>query len=267
LRKERFDLTVNMRTLVSDASALKMRILIGIIGAKMSAGRNTEGRGSFFDISIGETGLGDKHEMEYDIELAQKLGSEVTDRKASMPVSDADRERVEKILSGAGVSPADIIIGIHPGGKLSHRWPINRFAETMITIRKSIQCVFVITGEACEKGLADALIGSVSAKTIDTTGLLGVGALAALIERCGLYISNDTAAMHVAAIKGVRLVSIFGPGYLRRFDPRAISPCATILYKAVQCAPCDRTRCLTKKCLNEISAAEAADAALRFLNT
>lgn len=266
LRKEKFDLAINMRTLVSNAGAMKIRALLGIIGAKTTAGRDTEGRGSFFDIRISETVLGDKHEMEYDIELAEKLGANVTDRTISLPVNDADRKRVDGILSGAGISAGDTIIGIHPGGKMSHRWQIGRFAEAMSAIRKSVRCVFVITGEAGEKDLADCLIGLVNTKVADTTGELDIGGLAALIERCGLYISNDTAAMHIAAVKGVNLVAIFGPGYLKRFDPRAISPQAAVLYKAAQCAPCDKAQCGSMKCLDEISAGEVAQAALRFLN-
>jgi heptosyltransferase-2 len=266
LRKEQFDLAINMRTLVSNAGAIKMRALIAIIGAKMTAGRDTEGRGSFFDVSISETALGDKYEMEYDIELVEKLGAVVTDRKVILPVSDADRERVSGILSGAGIGPGDIVIGIHPGGKPSHRWPIGSFAGAMNAISKKVRCAFVITGEAAEKGLADGLTGLVDAKVADTTGSLDIGGLAALIERCALYISNDTAAMHIAAAKGVNLVAIFGPGYLKRFDPRTISPNSAVIYKAVQCTPCDRAHCPSMKCLNGISAQEVAEAALRFFN-
>jgi heptosyltransferase-2 len=266
LRKERFDLAVNMRTLVSQAGAMKMRALIGIIGAKMTAGRDTEGRGSFFNIRIGETALGDRHEAEYDIELAEKLGAVVTDRKAGLPVSDADRERVSGILAGADIGPGDIIIGVHPGGKPSHRWPVERFAGAMNAISKKVRCAFVITGGAGEKELAGALAGLVDAKVADTTGALDIGGLAALIERCALYISNDTAAMHIAAIKGVNLIAIFGPGYLKRFDPRAISPKAVVFYKAAQCAPCDKAQCSSMECLNDISAGVVAEAALRFLN-
>ena len=265
LRKERFDLAVNMRTLVSQAGAMKIRALIGIIGAKITAGRDTEGRGSFFDVKIDETALGNKHEMEYDIELAEKLGANVADRTINLPITDSDRKRVDGILSGAGIGAGDIIIGVHPGGKKSHRWSVNRFAEAMNAIHKKINCTFIITGESGEKDLANRLKSSVTAKVFDTTGAVDIGGLAAIIEKCNLYITNDTASMHLAAIAGVKLMAMFGPGYLRRFDPRVLSADAVVLHKDTHCAPCDKTKCNSMECLEVIFAGEVAEAALRLL--
>ena len=51
LRKKRFDLAINMRTLVSK-STRRIKFLIDIIGAKTNVGRNTEGRGYFYNINI-----------------------------------------------------------------------------------------------------------------------------------------------------------------------------------------------------------------------
>lgn len=52
LRRKRFDIAVNMRTLVTDASALKMKFLLKIINPAKTAGRNTDLRGDFFNIKI-----------------------------------------------------------------------------------------------------------------------------------------------------------------------------------------------------------------------
>jgi hypothetical protein len=52
LREKKIDLAVNMRTLESLSGAWKMWLLLGIISAKKKSGRDTQGRGSFFDIRV-----------------------------------------------------------------------------------------------------------------------------------------------------------------------------------------------------------------------
>ena len=38
-----------------------------------------------------------------------------------------------------------------------------------------------------------------------------LGQLIALIDRCNLFISNDTGPMHVAAVQGIKTIGLFGP--------------------------------------------------------
>lgn len=266
LRGKEYDLAVNMRTMVSRVSAFKMYLLLFLIGARTWAGRDTDGRGDFFEVKIPETLHGDKHESEYDLELVERLGAGVKDRKMHYDVAAADEQKVRTLLREAGIPDDAVIVGIHPGGKPSHRWPGDRFAAVMKAVSGAVKCSFIVTGDRGESVLADEVIRLSGVKAVNMAGALTLGELAAAITRCRVFISNDTAAMHIAAIKGVNLVAIFGPGYLKRFDPRAISPHAAVLYKAAQCAPCDKAQCGSMKCLNDISVKEVAESAMKFLN-
>ncbi|MCX5667895.1 MAG: methyltransferase domain-containing protein [Candidatus Omnitrophica bacterium] len=98
LRKKRFGLALNMRTLASAAGAFKMRMLLAAIGPRVTAGRNTEGRGTFFDIAISETDEGQMHEMEYDLELAGKLGAKSDGKKIDYEFTDEGAEMARKVL-------------------------------------------------------------------------------------------------------------------------------------------------------------------------
>lgn len=265
LRRNRFDLAINMRTLVSNVSALKMRILFGIIGARLTAGRNTEGRGRFFDVKVDETSVGHMYERDYDIELVKKLGAKASDIKIDFVISAGDRERVQRIVQEESIAEKDILIGIHPGGRLSRRWPIERFIEVTRKIGDAVTCSFVVTGDARERPLAEKVIQSSRVRAVNMAGRLTLKELGALMERCSLFITNDTGAMHIAALLNVPTVAICGPGSLVRFDPRVIFPKAIVLYKKVPCAPCDKIDCGTKECLTAISVQEVVDAALFLL--
>lgn len=265
LRRKHFDLAINMRTLVSKRSAKKIQFLLDIINPKVKIGRNTEGRGNFFDIRIPEIYVGNKSEMEYDIETVRTLGVEVIDRNVDFNISKAHLEKVNKFLEEQGVDRNDILVGIHPGGRPCHRWPIENFSEVIEEIHKEISCKFVITGGKEEASLVNKLMKITNAKTINFVDRLNIKELGALIKRCNLFISNDTGPMHIAAILKTPLIAIFGPGQITRFNPQNISSKAIVLYKKSNCAPCEKVKCKSLKCLIAISPEEVIKAALHYL--
>jgi ADP-heptose:LPS heptosyltransferase len=61
------------------------------------------------------------------------------------------------------------------------------------------------------------------------------------------------------------LVAIFGPGYIKRFDPRNISDRVTVLYRKAGCAPCNKIECAKIECFKKIPPKEAIEASLGFL--
>ncbi|HEC92087.1 MAG TPA: glycosyltransferase family 9 protein [Candidatus Atribacteria bacterium] len=266
LRKKHFGLAINMRTLYSDKGAKKIKFLLDIINPKLKAGRDTEGRGYFFDIKIPETKIGQKYELEYDIDIVKALGIEVKDRSINFPISKEASEVVRSILEKEGVRKEDILIGLHPGGMPSRRWPVENFSQAIKEISKRIPfSKFVITGGRDETNLGEKLVEITDIKMINLVGKLNIEELGALIKRCSLYISNDTAPMHIAAVLKRPLIAIFGPGDITRFDPRNISDKAKVLYKKVDCAPCEKISCSDLRCLKGISPEEVANLVLHLL--
>lgn len=265
LRKKKFDLAVNMRTLVSKKSAKKIKLMLDIIRPGFMAGRDTQGRGEFFDIKIRETDIGEKYEMEYDIDTVAALGVLVTDRSIDFNIDEKSLSRIGDILLQENISSGDILIGIHPGGMLSRRWSIDNFAQVIKTIDKQIKCRFVMTGGADECHLALELAGISGVKVVNMSGRLNLKELGALIKRCNVYISNDTGPMHIAAILKVPLVAILGPGDINRFDPRHISDNVKVMYNKVDCSPCNKKECDFMKCLNAISPEMVIGAVLEFI--
>jgi heptosyltransferase-2 len=267
LRLRHFDMAVNMRTLETDKGAENIRRLLGVIRPKKTAGRNTDGRGSFFDISIPETLRGQKHEMEHDLDMAKALGAQRDDETIDLPVDEASHHKVRRLLESEGIDSNTILVGIHPGGMPSRRWPLENFARAIEEIRAKISCRFVITGSGSEAELANRLKAVDPALVADLCGRLTLKELGALISRCHLYISNDTGPMHMAASLKVPLVAIFGPGKMAYFDPRYISEKAVVLFKGAECAPCEKVACDDLKCLKAVMPDEVVRAALNSLES
>jgi lipopolysaccharide heptosyltransferase II len=265
LRKNRYSLAINMRTMVSGLSAFKMFCVYCLVNPRISAGRDTQKRGWFFDVKVPESWPGEKCEMEYDIEMVSALGAPVPERSFNIPISQESKMAVSVLLDQGGITVNDRLIGIHPGGEPSRRWPAENFQRVIAGINKSGDFKFVITGGKQESGIAQQLAGVPGALVLDLAGKLDLHELAALISRCSLYISNDTGPMHIAAALKTPLVALFGPGSLKRFDPRNIFPQAVVLYQKAACAPCNKKTCSTMRCLKVIQPEAVVQAALLLL--
>ena len=265
LRHSRYDLVINMRTMISWPAAIKMFALFSFIGGRISAGRDTNRKGFFFKIKVAEIEPGGKYEMEYDIDTVAAIGAREIDRTIRLPVGQESRDKVEEILRINDIKSGNALIGIHPGGMPSRRWPLDRYRSLMDGINAAYPGAFLIIGGAEEKALAKELLRGKEYPVVDLTGKLSIQETAALIQRCRLFISNDTGTMHIAAVAGIPQIAIFGPGQLTRFDPRVISPKAVVLYAKSECAPCNHFTCGSLRCLKAVTAQMALDAALKLL--
>ncbi|MDD5746577.1 MAG: glycosyltransferase family 9 protein [Candidatus Omnitrophica bacterium] len=261
LRRQGFDMAVNMRTLVSEKSSRKIKFLLQCIHPGISVGRDTEGRGDFFGIKIPETDKGRKYEMDYDIDTVAAVGAVGHDRKIDLVVPEQCRRKLSGLLKEHGVGERDVLIGMHPGGMESRRWPINNFAQVIDALQKKIPCKIVITGAGNETVLAESLVDRTApGAVINLCGRLTFGDLTALIERCHVFVSNDTGPMHIAAVLKTPLVAIFGPGDLVRFDPRNLSDKAVVVYTPTECAPCNRRHCDLMRCFERVTSEKVINA-------
>lgn len=265
LRLSHFDLAVNMRTMASSRGARQMEFLMRLIKPRIKAGRNTAGRGTFFNISIPESLAGDKCEMEYDIDTVGALGAAVEDRSIHLQCPERARGKIESLLNLRVPLRQGILVGIHPGGRPASRWPLENFAQVIRQIDALINCTFVITGSRQEKGITQRLAGSVDARIVNLAGKTGFQELVCLINACSLFVTNDTGPMHIAAVLKVPLVAVFGPGFITRFNPCHISQSATALYKKCSCSPCNKVSCDDMRCLTAVTAEDVIKAAFQLL--
>jgi len=267
LRSNRYDLVVNLRTMSCFLSALKMFFLFCIVNGRVSAGRDTNKTGFFFKVKVAETEPGMKYEMEYDIDVVRAIGCQVTDRTIKLNIGDEERAAVDALFKKRGTGLDALVIGVHPGGMPSRRWPLHRYRQVMDRIYTVYHCIFVVTGGADEVALTRELCCQMECEVIDTTGKLSVLSTAALIQRCALFISNDTGTMHIAAVLGIPQIAIFGPGQLNRFDSRLINPKAVVLYNRTTCSPCNHFSCRSLRCLKGISVDMVVESAFKLLAT
>ncbi len=187
--------------------------------------------------------------------FAQPVGSiPLTPARLALP--DDARANAEALLQVSHArpgAPGSVLVGINVGGgREIKQWEPRRFAEVAarLAAKHAARCVFTGTDEDRDvvRAALAALPGDV--ERIDLTGRADLLTLAAVIERCSVFVTGDTGPMHLAAAVGAPIVAIFGPSDPRRWGP--LSPDAEVVHADVPCRPCNRIRRPPEHCLGHV---------------
>ncbi len=265
LRKLHIDAAINLYQHYTLKGAISMDLLLKFIRPKKTLGRNTDGKGFFYNIKIKDAINTKKHDVEYKLDLVKALNCDIKDKGLEVWFDDSDTKKVKEFLKKNSVLNSDFLVGINPGAhRPTHRWNWERFAEVAEILAKRYNGKIIITGAEGDRWLAKRISLKMSSKPIDSSGKLSLTQLIALIKRCNLFITNDTGSMHIANALKTPLVAIMGPGVMKT-APYQGENCI-ILRKDVECSPCYKFRCRDMRCLKAITPDEiilAVEALLR----
>jgi ADP-heptose:LPS heptosyltransferase len=123
----------------------------------------------------------------------------------------------------------------------------------------------MLTGTEDDIEDAKEVLRRTDAKPIVAVGKTDILELAALIGRCTVYITSDSAPMHVAASMGVPLVALFGATDPQRHAPK-VAYCR-IMKSDVKCSPCYKPTCPRgNQCMKKIAVEDVLGAVSEFID-
>jgi len=104
-----------------------------------------------------------------------------------------------------------------------------------------------------------------SGKPINLCGSTDLSELISLIERCKVFVTSDSAPMHMASAIGTPFVALFGPTDPKRHVASAHD--YEVLFKDVKCSPCYLKKCpIGHICMNQISVNDVLRAIHKLLS-
>ncbi|HEU4621280.1 MAG TPA: glycosyltransferase family 9 protein, partial [Burkholderiaceae bacterium] len=149
------------------------------------------------------------------IEGARLVGATTTDDDPRLHVTDADRAELASVLPDA----PDPLVVIQPGARdPRRRWSARHFAVVADAFAARGARI-AINGTEDEAACVNEVCSRMRHDSINLTGRLSLGALAALCEHARLMISNDTGPLHLARAVGTRNVGIYWAGNLITHGP------------------------------------------------
>jgi len=154
--------------------------------------------------------LGERHEVEYNLDLVRALGLPTSIPQWPAPRLDHEQKEVLQLLSQEGVKTSEPLIVVHPWtSNPIKQWPLARFAELIRHLAGQLAIRVVVIGGVDERDQASAVLPA-GLPVIDLVGRLRLTQLAALFARARVLVSNDSGPVHLAAAVGTKTVVLFG---------------------------------------------------------
>ena len=210
-----------------------------------------------------------RHEVRRNLAVVEALGGAVHDSRLEVRLTEHDREFAARLLANVAASTKMIALGIG-ANSAGRRWPLVRYAEAVSRLARKFQVQPIILCSAGERDQALTLAGVLNRKAIILAGA-PLREACAVLERCDLFIGNDSGTAHLAAAMDCKTIVIsrhprdgdpdhsnsplrFGP-YCR--DTRVLQP-ATGLDACTSSCRVTEPHCITAVPVDEVvSAAQA----------
>ena len=161
----------------------------------------------------------DQHETARYLDVVRGVGIEPDSHEPEMFVNAAGQEWVDNFLTGTGVSSDRPLIGLNPGsGSESRRWSKTGFAQLGERLHQKYNAQIFITAGDVEGALPHDVAGMMSCSPIIVTGITPMQ-LGAMLQKCRLYISNDTGPMHMSTAVKTPTIALFGASNPRQWGP------------------------------------------------
>lgn len=212
-----------------------------------------------------------RHEVLRNVAVAEALGATACDIRPEIHVTERDRKHADKLLAKAPRSANLVALGIgaqSPG----RRWPLERYAETIAELEGADGVWPVIVCSSTELGDAWKLAARLRRPPVIVSGA-PLRQVCAVLERCQLFIGNDSGCAHLAVAMGCKTLVISrhprggDPNHCNspaRFAPHGRE--VRVLQPAAAADACQAACSFTQPhCIKRVSVQEVVAAAHRML--
>lgn len=207
--------------------------------------------------------------LEHQFRVLRLAGAKPVDKKLELWPSADDEAAIGKFLADNWVKPEQGLAGINIRASAkwtTKNWPGASIASLCDALARETLTRVVLTGTKDDLEFANNISRLAKSKPIIAAGKTGIGELACLIKRFRVFLTPDSAPMHIACAVGTPVVALFGPT-----DPeRHVAPsgsCAVIRKNdEAGCGPCYSPTCMKNfKCMKAITVDEVYEAMRKYL--
>ncbi len=249
LRAYQFDLAVLMQ------NAFEAALISFFAGIKERLGYNTDARGLLLNRSIKMNPMLKKgHLVDYYIAILKGAGLLDDGKTLDLFLSSQDKAYADAYLKQTNIDIDRPVIGINPGatGGTAKRWFPERYAQLSERLKKEYNVKILIFGGPADTQLGDYIAKKSNGSCINIAGKTTLGQAFALIEKCDLFVTNDSGLMHAAVALNVNQVAVIGST-----DHIATCPAnenSVMVRVPLDCSPCLKDTCpLEHQCMEQIS--------------
>ncbi len=160
-----------------------------------------------------------QHETQRYLDVVRSIGIDVEDDEPEVFIDESGKVWVDEYIKNNNLDDNKPIIGFNPGAATSYRrWSADKFATLGNMLHDAYDCHILITTGPREGELAQ----QVSLRLKNTPLILDNVTpmqLAAILQKCNLYISNDTGPMHLSTAVKTPTIALFGGSNPTQWGP------------------------------------------------
>lgn len=260
IRKQKYDMIIDLYCNPRTA------LISFLSGAKYKVGFRFKGRTYAYNIKI-KPRSAEVHNVEFNLDSLRAIGLKIITNKPKFYINDIHREFAANFFKLNDLLGKKII-GINPSGTWQTKvWYPEKFVELLKAIDGKFLTI-LFWGNENEKRIAMKIQTESGGKPI-LIPETDLKYMAALIEKCSVFLTNDTGPMHIASALGVNVVAIFGPT-----NPHLQGPLNnnSIIVKnsLLPCLGCNLTKIedchFEHKCMKELSVNVVYNELINMLN-
>ena len=250
--------------------------LLSLTGVNYRLGYNTDGRDILLTHPVTTTPHLKKaqYRVEYFFKILSSLKLDSPDRDFAQLISQEGDTSTREVLLDMGLDEDEEFLVLHPGTSKAERgWHAERFGILCQKLIKEDGKRLVLLGTEIESELLGRIKKSGQSEMIKIIPHVNLRVLAGLLRKSRLFIGNDRGMMHLAAMVGVPVLGIFGPGSPGTSGPYIEMEKQEMVTKNFDCSPCKQKffkECTPSPlykpyCLEDITVKDVHDAVRRLL--
>jgi len=190
----------------------------------------------------------DKHEVDYNLELAQRVGNiNIIIGKTKIFISNESIKTAKNLLYDKGVHNAFIIIHSGSGGS-ARNWSAWKYAQLADMIIERLKVATIFTGSENDYKMITEIKTLMKNNPKEILNTRSISELTALISMASFFIGPSTGPLHIANALKVPVAGIYSPvrvQSVKRWGPYN-SERAHSFYPDVDCPA--RYSCIYEKC-------------------
>lgn len=207
--------------------------------------------------------------IEHQFRTLALAGIKAQDKALELWPSGSDNAQAAKLLEENWMKTTKGLVGINVRASnrwASKNWPANNIAQICDALAKEFNIRVVLTGAPEDAEFANHIAKLTKSKPLVAAGRTSVMELASLMKHFKVYLTPDSAPLHIASSVGTSFIALFGP----TSPEKHIAPskdCVVICKSSeLNCAPCYKPTCLKNfACMKKITVDEVLEALKEYL--
>ena len=238
----KYDISIN----VYPSNRKEYNLISFLIGAKKRAAvkylrKDIQNLGFLNNVSITEDDS--RHNVLTNIMLCEELLNKKFTEQPPLDfrLTREDNTYAKDFISSISIKENDLVVGFHPGSATlknhtKRRWEPEKFARLAQLLIEDHNAKILIFGGSDENELKEKINSQINSSHSFIVNNNNIAQTAAIMQRCNVFVTNDSSLMHVASSLKLKVVAILGPT-----NPDYIHPWKTehrIVRLELDCSPC-----------------------------